>query len=507
VPGYVVGRCLRVGASSEVWSAVCEASRDAVILKRLRLDVGSGFPDELRREATLLASFRHPNVLPLRGVRAEAEGLVLVLDRAETDLADVLLTRGALRPGETVGVVSAIAGAVAAAHDRGIVHGDISPGNVLLRADGTPLLADLGTARLIQVPAGSGATRDDTGLRGTPGFVDPSLCEVADLSAGSDVYGLAALCACLLVGAPLTAESDAVQRWACRAHELGLSPTLVATVCATLVVPAPQRPGAAEFAAQLRQSCGPEPLLPVVTSSGGVTDAGDRAALAVTRVARGSGQAHRRIQQSKGGWLRRWNDARSMRARMRRRGRHFGVRRRRGLRPLRTVGLVALIPALLGMGVIGWASLASGESHTPAAPARVATSQPTPYGAWQVVLEQLDTARGRAFARLDPGLLDKVYAPHSPMRPADRAQILRLQLQNNAVIGLRHEFRIVSATTGPGSATLRVRERLGQYAVATLNSDSSDEPVHAVPRSLERDVRFSLLKVEGAWRIDAVSPG
>src|SRR5438309_584724 len=77
------------------------------------------------------------------------DGAVLVLDLADGgSLAELLAVRGRLTPGEVITAVSPVAAAVAYLHAAEIVHGDVSPANILFTPGGVPLLADLGVARL-----------------------------------------------------------------------------------------------------------------------------------------------------------------------------------------------------------------------------------------------------------------------------------------------------------------------------------------------------------------------
>jgi serine/threonine protein kinase len=76
VPGYSVERMLGLGSTGEVWGGRELATGERVALKRLR--PGSANRDVLRHEAVLLAAFRHPHVVRLRGVLSTADGLVLV---------------------------------------------------------------------------------------------------------------------------------------------------------------------------------------------------------------------------------------------------------------------------------------------------------------------------------------------------------------------------------------------------------------------------------------------
>ncbi|MCW2568262.1 MAG: Serine/threonine protein kinase, partial [Mycobacterium sp.] len=195
VPGYSAERMLGFGATGEVWAGRDLRSGERVALKRLRAGCTPADRDRLRREAALLAAFEHPHVVRLRGVRGTEDGLVLVLDLAEGgSFAGVLAGSGRLGGPEVGALCGPIAVALVAAHAAGLVHGDVSPGNLLLDALGRSLLADLGTARL--------AGDTDPAAHGTTGYVDPAVLAGAAPTAASDVYGLAAVAVHLLTGRP-----------------------------------------------------------------------------------------------------------------------------------------------------------------------------------------------------------------------------------------------------------------------------------------------------------------
>ncbi|TAL15904.1 MAG: serine/threonine protein kinase, partial [Frankiales bacterium] len=184
LPGFDVQCLLGFGATGEVWRAVELATGETVALKRLREGADA---DALRREAALLAGLDTPYVVRLRAV----VGSVLVLDHAAGgSLAALLARRGALDPGEVVTIAAPLAQALAAAHARGLVHGDLTPANVLFTADGMPLLSDLGLARL----AGQRLATVD----GTAEYVDPAVAAGGEPDAAADVWALAAVCHHLL---------------------------------------------------------------------------------------------------------------------------------------------------------------------------------------------------------------------------------------------------------------------------------------------------------------------
>jgi serine/threonine protein kinase len=185
VPGYVLQALLGRGSAGEVWRAVPRSGGEAVAVKLL-LD---GDPERQAREAVLLGSLDHPHLVRLREVvhqprRGGPPGVALVLDLLEGgSLAALLARRGRLRPGEVVTTVAPVAAAVAHAHAQGVVHGDLSPGNVVFTAEGRPILTDLGVARLLG---------QEAAVEVTPAYVDPTVARGGAVGPASDVFGLAA---------------------------------------------------------------------------------------------------------------------------------------------------------------------------------------------------------------------------------------------------------------------------------------------------------------------------
>ena len=194
LPGYDVDELLGFGGSGEVWRAREHATGELVALKRLR---PLGSPEGFAREAALLASVRHDHVVRLRGVVPCADALVLVLEFAEGgSLASLLAARERLSPGEVVTIGAPLAQALSDIHARGLVHGDVTPANIVFDGSGKPLLADLGVASL--------AGEDTAPMGATAGYADPALVSGAINRPGppGDVHGLAAVCFSALAGVP-----------------------------------------------------------------------------------------------------------------------------------------------------------------------------------------------------------------------------------------------------------------------------------------------------------------
>ena len=191
------------GGMGVIYRARQRHSKRIVALKRV-LSYHSDSRETLerfRREAEAAASLDHPNILPIYEV-AEADGLPFFtmklasggsLQRAAAGLS--------ADPRECVRLLAKVARAVAYAHEQGILHRDLKPGNILLDGNGEPLVSDFGLAKWIE--AKTDLTRS-LAIFGTPGFIAPEQAHgpAAGLSAASDIYSLGAILFDLLTGRP-----------------------------------------------------------------------------------------------------------------------------------------------------------------------------------------------------------------------------------------------------------------------------------------------------------------
>ncbi|MEX2659119.1 MAG: serine/threonine-protein kinase [Acidimicrobiales bacterium] len=187
-PGFELLHPLGGTATSRVWSARSLATGAVVALKW----VSGGSDDEgaeaLRREAEVLAGLDHPNVARLLDLLELPGGdLVLVTEHAPGgSLAELLARRGRLTAPEVVDLGTALASALGAAHRGRVLHRDVKPANVLLAADGSPLLADFGVAWA----AGRRRRLGRTDVVGTAEYLDPAVAAGGPADARADLYAL-----------------------------------------------------------------------------------------------------------------------------------------------------------------------------------------------------------------------------------------------------------------------------------------------------------------------------
>jgi hypothetical protein len=559
LPGFVVGELLGSGNSSEVWAAGIAATGERVALKRVALTE----PDALRAartEAALLTALDHPHLVRLHALIPTPDAAVLVLDLADGgSLADMLARRSRLAVGEVVTALAPIGAALAYAHQRGVLHGDVTPGNVLFTSIGLPMLGDLGVARIVG---------DSGAVRCTPEYIDPAVARGFVPGPSSDVFMLGAIALRALTGSPvwrgtttagILADAAAGDLGHLRERLAGLPPPVVAVLEQALVAEPHLRCTAAEFALDLRHSAVP---MPVELSAGrratttlgtGRTTAGRvlasprppgaHRAMARRRSGRRAvpdpdrpafdrpgptpatpgheGALTHRVRASARptlppppGRFRRFLDRASSAA--------------SGRRSFR-LGIIALVVGAIALGGgLLWSSRPSpaDAARRPTDAGRLPTDaagQPTdaarlpavaPTVAPSVppqssnspspadVLRRLDDLREQAFARRDVGLLAQVYVP-GPLLDEDSVRLRRLVPVGCGLVGAHTEFRNVQASSrAAGRWSIRATARL---APSTLRCSGvvRGHAAGAGPTGL----RIELAQVAGPYRIAGQLPG
>jgi serine/threonine protein kinase/tetratricopeptide (TPR) repeat protein len=155
----------------------------------------------LRREAEAAAKLNHPGIVPIYEV-GERDGTYYFSMRfVEGDCLDEVVNRGSISVRQAAELIAKVARTVHYAHEHGILHRDIKPGNILLDANGEPHLSDFGLARLVE----HGSTLTGTlEVMGTPCYMAPeqAVGNNTALCRGTDVYGLGAVLYELLTGNP-----------------------------------------------------------------------------------------------------------------------------------------------------------------------------------------------------------------------------------------------------------------------------------------------------------------
>ena len=154
-----------------------------------------------RLEAEAAARLEHPGIVPIHEVGERDGSCYFSMKFVEGGQLDEVARREPMPIRRAVELIAKVARTVHYAHEHGILHRDIKPGNILLDAKGEPHLTDFGLARLVESESSVTHTLD---VLGTPSYMAPeqAVGNNAAVSSATDVYGLGAVLYQLLTGQP-----------------------------------------------------------------------------------------------------------------------------------------------------------------------------------------------------------------------------------------------------------------------------------------------------------------
>ena len=188
---YQLETPLGSGGFSEVWRGTDLETGKAIALKLARAGREAEGNAKLREEAEILRALNHPNIVRFLdsgvGETSDQTGEFLVTELIDgPTLREVLRESGPMSDEDVLAIGASLADALAAAHGRGFVHGDVKPENIIMRS-GEPYLIDFGTARNLAETLGPEELRQ---IAGTLAYIAPELLAGEPLSTRSDVYAL-----------------------------------------------------------------------------------------------------------------------------------------------------------------------------------------------------------------------------------------------------------------------------------------------------------------------------
>ena len=198
IPGYKLLRTLGEGGMATVYLAVQESLDREVALKVMSpvLAANETFCEQFMKEGRITAKLTHPHLMTVHDI-GSYNGVYY--------LASEFLPAGTLRErmdglstAEALEIARDIASGLAYAHEKGFVHRDVKPGNIMFRSNGTAVLADFGIAKAMK--SVSAATMAGNAI-GTPDYMSPEQAQAIPVDGRSDLYSLGAVLFETLTGA------------------------------------------------------------------------------------------------------------------------------------------------------------------------------------------------------------------------------------------------------------------------------------------------------------------
>jgi serine/threonine-protein kinase len=185
---YRLDERIASGGMGDVWRGTDEVLGRTIAIKIMLLALleERGFVERFRTEARTMATINHPGVVRIYDFGHD-QVAYLIMEYIEGEPLSRTLSRvGRLTPARTMSLVAQTAEALHAAHEKGVVHRDVKPGNLLVRPNGTLVLTDFGIAR-----SAAAAQLTATGaVLGTASYLAPEQASGIPATAASDVYSL-----------------------------------------------------------------------------------------------------------------------------------------------------------------------------------------------------------------------------------------------------------------------------------------------------------------------------
>ena len=268
---YLLREPIGRGGMGVVWQAWDETLKRIVAVKCARPDDGPA-AGRLRKEAQYAARLHHPNIVPVfdfvaepdDGTGGEATCWIVMEYVPSRSLAQLADDNGGTLPPEDAGSVGCqIAAALAKSHALGVVHGDVTPENILVTEDGVARLTDFGIARALWSDVTQTHTTSGV-VRGKPKYLAPELAKGRPADEKADVFSLGASLFASVEGHSPYGRVDHPMAYVARAIQGHLEPAeragrLAAPLTALLELDARRRPDAAEAHRLLTRAAPPPP--------------------------------------------------------------------------------------------------------------------------------------------------------------------------------------------------------------------------------------------------------
>jgi serine/threonine-protein kinase PpkA len=207
IPGYVIRGPIAQGGMATTYLALQQSLQREVAIKVLDLRAVAKpvFGERFLNEGRIVAGLRHPNIITIYDVGTADTFAYISMEYIGGGDLKARIDQGPIAAPEALAITEQIAAGLAAAHQRGIIHRDVKPGNILFRTDGSAVLSDFGIAK--QLTSDANLTSTGTFI-GSPNYMSPEQADGGPVDARTDIYSLGVLLYEMLTGEkPYLADS------------------------------------------------------------------------------------------------------------------------------------------------------------------------------------------------------------------------------------------------------------------------------------------------------------
>ncbi len=200
IPGYTITKRLGRGGMATVHLAIQQPINRKVALKIMSNQLGedSVWAKRFIQEAQVIAQLTHPNVVPVYDVGTHGGKFYISMEYLAGGSLKEKMSRGIVIP-EVLKIIAGVAAGLDYAGEKGFVHRDIKPDNIMFRGDGAPVILDFGIVK--QMDDAGGMTQTGV-IVGTTSYMSPEQAQGRELDQRSDIYALGVMFFELLTGRP-----------------------------------------------------------------------------------------------------------------------------------------------------------------------------------------------------------------------------------------------------------------------------------------------------------------
>src|SRR5437870_969834 len=212
---YKITAHLGTGGMGEVYQAIDSKLGRRVAIKLLPAAFASDAErlSRFRREAHLLASLNHPNIAHIYGLEESGETRCIVMELVEGETLQARIKRGPIPLDESLKIAKQIAEALEAAHEKGVIHRDLKPGNVMLTSEGKVKVLDFGLAKAYDAtqsnpnfsnsPTLASMAATNAGIiLGTAAYMSPEQAKGRTVDRRTDIFAFGCVLYEMLTGQP-----------------------------------------------------------------------------------------------------------------------------------------------------------------------------------------------------------------------------------------------------------------------------------------------------------------